>query len=335
MAKYLLVRVKGIVHPVVKIWEIESGKQIEYPEKFKNQKVEFMTPDGSRFAVVRGSRGYQFLKWNEEDDSDVFCPLSMDYNVMAMSPETGILAIKGSTDSVFLFNQNFSSRVGQFLQHDMPVNAVDISRDGKYVVTGGDDQLVKVWKVAEENRWGKTILHTKLTGVKFFRDGKRFLTGDSKKLNDVETKSGSHTERVRVWDTDSMELLSGPYDAQGGMSSIDISPDGNLYSRGNWYSVVIRRVRNGKWFGQFKHPGRVRANCFINNGQTLVTGCNDGKIRFWDMESKTVTGKSMDHGGEIIAFTYIPEKKLPSFKQQEGNRIYLGFEYKREGIRTN
>jgi WD40 repeat protein len=59
------------------------------------------------------------------------------------------------------------------------VHAVALSADGKLALTGGDDNVARVWDVATARPLGPPLRHPRpVMGVAFWPDGKTLLTAD-------------------------------------------------------------------------------------------------------------------------------------------------------------
>src|SRR5262249_30449173 len=94
-----------------------------------------------------------------------------------------------------------------FVGHTAGVNCVAFSPGGKWAVSGGDDQTLRLWDVATGQELKVLIGHTDaVTCVVFSADGKRLLSGGrdtTLRLWEVATgkqlrRFDGHTGRVRA-----------------------------------------------------------------------------------------------------------------------------------------
>ena len=95
--------------------------------------------------------------------------------------------------------------------------AVAFSPDGKLLATGGTNQTVEVWRVAERQLAATLKTHAGwITGVAFSPDGKVLA-------------SSSLDQRVKIWDTaDWSEKLELPQNPNGAVNGVAYSPEGDL-----------------------------------------------------------------------------------------------------------
>src|SRR5919199_281175 len=79
--------------------------------------------------------------------------------------------------------------------HTDSVNAVDVSRDGRYVLTGSDDKTARLWDAQSGQELREFIGSSQLSAVAFSPDGAEVLTG------------GFGDRIVRLWRTDYHDVI--------------------------------------------------------------------------------------------------------------------------------
>ena len=118
------------------------------------------------------------------------------------------------------------------------VNSVAFSPDGKYVVSGSDDNTARVWEAAT----GKEVAHMThdgccVTSVAFSPDGKYVVLGSG----DIASASGNNGDNsVRVWEALGKEVARMTHDDS--VNSVAFSPDGKYVVSGSG----IRPPASGK-----------------------------------------------------------------------------------------
>ncbi|KAK7703435.1 general transcription repressor [Diaporthe eres] len=158
----------------------------------------------------------------------------------------------------------------------MCVKAVSFSPDGKYLATGGEDLLVRVWDIASCTIKKIFSGHEGgVYGLEFSRDGLTIVSNSSDRtvrLWDIETSSHIFTLRHEV------DLIA-----------VAISPDCQLVAAGTWDNCV--RVWNmqgdplGRFEGSNGHKNGVYSVAFSPNSKQLVSGSLDNTIKIWELNS--------------------------------------------------
>jgi len=110
-----------------------------------------------------------------------------------------------------------------FVAHADSVGSVAFSPDGKRIVSGSDDNTIRVWN-AETGAVvsGPFEGHTRsVNSVAFSPDGKRIV-------------SGSWNKTIRVWNAETGAVVSGPFEGHiGSVNTVALSPDGGCIVSGS------------------------------------------------------------------------------------------------------
>jgi len=122
--------------------------------------------------------------------------------------------------------------IGVLEGHTDRVNSVAFSKDGKHIVSGSDDQTIRVW----DAETGEVVVgplkgHTNwVNSVAFSQDGKHIVSGSS-----------DHT--IRVWDAETGEVVVGPLKGHTDwVNSVAFSQDGKHIVSGSSDKTI--RVTN-------------------------------------------------------------------------------------------
>ncbi|KAG2036657.1 WD40-repeat-containing domain protein, partial [Suillus americanus] len=99
-------------------------------------------------------------------------------------------------------------------ENSKEVYAVAISRDGRWVVTGGDDDCAEL--KAREVETGI---------VKTFEGHPRRINCIDISVDNTQLASGSEDETVRIWSLDTGELMAGPFKSVDCVGAVRFSPD--------------------------------------------------------------------------------------------------------------
>jgi WD40 repeat protein len=151
--------------------------------------------------------------------------------------------------------------------HTAAITSLCFSTDGKYVLTGSEDNTAKLW-----NLDGEEIItyegHAKeVNSVAFSRDGQFIVTGSS-------------DFSVKLWNVSGSEVKTFQ-GHQGPVNSVAISPEGDqVLSGGSDNTVLLWDIERGKKVRQFnKHDASIRFVAFSADGEFILTGSKNSKER--------------------------------------------------------
>ncbi len=155
--------------------------------------------------------------------------------------------------------------------HEFLALAVDVSPDGRRLVSGGYDALAKVWDAANGRELFRLSGHTyPVNTVKFSPDGKLIATGSSDHL-------------VKLWDAATGRELRTLIGHARDVTGVAFTPDGKrLASASEDRTLRIWEVETGVELLTLKgHKDFVTSLAFSPDGQLLITGGRDQTVRLW------------------------------------------------------
>jgi DNA-binding beta-propeller fold protein YncE len=156
------------------------------------------------------------------------------------------------------------------------IESVAFSPDGQYLVSGSQDNSVRVWNARTGQGVSTFRGHAgKISSVAFSPDG-RLLA------------SGSDDTTLRIWNAGTGQrvhrLSHRRWCWTGHVGSLAFSPDGQrLVSGSSDWALRMWNVQTGvRMFVLKGHRHTVDSVAFSPNGQLLVSGGGDGTVRVWD-----------------------------------------------------
>ncbi len=191
--------------------------------------------------------------------------------------------------------------------HRGAVWGLDLSPDGRLLVSGGWDGTVRLWRtsdgaqVAVLDEQGGNVL-----SVAFSPDGQS-----------VAATGGS--EVIRLWQTRSGRLLRTIGGSRGYFSSVAFGPQGSmLITTGADRVACLWRPGDGALLERIAPEGGALSLAVGPGGHNLALGCGDGRIRVYDLTRGTVKSVLEGHRSGVIALAYSSDGTLLLSTSGEG-----------------
>lgn len=173
--------------------------------------------------------------------------------------------------------------------HTAQITAVDVSRDGKIILTSSIDKTLILWDYFT----GHEI--TKLSGTEYG------MTSCSFAPNSKFVASAGWDKKIRTWSLDSLaEIIS--WEAHtGGVNQIKIFPDSKrIASVGKDGDLCIWDAFTGKLEKRIKTSNVASNSLDISvSGKIIATGDASGKLKIWDGSNFALT-KEISTGSVMI-----------------------------------
>lgn len=266
------------------IWDILSGqtaRTVQIPEESYAGvwDAEALSGDG-RYALLKQASKYsvwdvvQRRKLSTLDGT----PWGGSY---LFSPDSKLIAsydqLSSSGGPIRLWNGVTGKVVVTLAGHTKLINSVAFSKDGKHVISTGDDGAIKLWDVTT----GKELRVFKSTG------GIAVLTNDGKQI----LSSGS--KKISVWDLARGEVVRTVSGDAVGISSVAYSPDGKTALSAAWDNRVrLWDTATGHVTRSWKRPASHVAYSSIGERALSVSG---NLIHVWNTSNweilHTIVGK--------------------------------------------
>ncbi|WP_089935348.1 AAA-like domain-containing protein [Candidatus Entotheonella palauensis] len=189
------------------------------------------------------------------------------------------------------------SDVAAFDGHREGVYFVAFAPNGQTVVSGSEDNTLKLWDV----NTGR-VLHTftghddDVIGVAFSPAGRQVL-------------SGSLDSTLRLWDVKTGQVLHTFTGHEEGVLSVAFSPDGQRVLSGSLDRTLrLWKAKSGQVLHEFRgHAEAVNGVAFSLDGQRVLSGSQDGTLKLWDVESGQVLHTLTGHAGAVTGVAFSPD----------------------------
>ncbi len=186
--------------------------------------------------------------------------------------------------------------------HDGPVRSVSFSPNGQLVLSGGDDNTIRLWDIAGGENVKTLRGHgSAVRACQFSPDGQWVA-------------SGSQDERVRLWNVAGYQetrvlhstVLEGHEDA---VLSARFSSDGRqIVTASRDRTASLWDTATGQPLRRFEegHEFLTTNAVFFSDGRRLATGAGDNSARVWDLTAGTQL-VALEPTGRIGALAVSPD----------------------------
>ncbi|KAK3271939.1 hypothetical protein CYMTET_19738 [Cymbomonas tetramitiformis] len=227
------------------------------------------------------------------------------------------------------------------LRHQDTVISLDFSKDGKLILTGCNDNVLRLWDVptgilqteleghedvvscckfspdgsmAASGSWDCTIkLWDLLSGVRFqeISCSSGWILSLAFSADGTKLFTGSDDSVAQMWDlaTGKVQVI---YDGhQDRITSVAITSDTRILATGSWDCTVrLWDVASGRERAQLKgHTAWVSNVAFSPDDSLLVSGGHDNLIRVWDVLHARQLQEMQGHGDNVLGVSWSPDGK--------------------------
>jgi serine/threonine protein kinase len=188
-----------------------------------------------------------------------------------------------------------------FVWHNKPINTIDISTNGQYLISGDDGGTVAIWNLTmPQQPIGTYCNNNAIYALAISPDCVYIASGDKNRRVQLRRRESLHN---------SLRELS---EDAGLVYSVKFSPDGQILASGG----ADRRIRlwnpnTGKIISTLNEQQEsVMAMQFMPNGKILVSAGADRSIRFWDVENRQLLKTIQAHEQPINALAISQDGQL-------------------------
>ena len=212
---------------------------------------------------------------------------------VAFSHDGSLLVSGSADDTVRLWNPLTETLQATLRGHTSDVLSVAFSPDGSLLASGSSDSTIRLWNPITETLEATLEAHMdSVLSVAFSPDGTLLA-------------SGSDDGLVGLWDTHT-ETLQATLGHESPVLSVAFSPDSDLLATGSTDGVArLWDPHVPEHKAALGHESPVESVAF--DGNILVTGSQDGRVRQWEITSETAptsasqTSESVCQVGDILA----------------------------------
>ncbi|PJF19010.1 Transcriptional repressor TUP1 [Paramicrosporidium saccamoebae] len=167
---------------------------------------------------------------------------------------------------------------------DQYIRSVAFSPDGKYLATGCEDQIFRVWDISTQKLLAKFPGHSQdIYSVEFMP------------TNSNQVVSGSGDRTIKIWDIaekkciQTLEVDNTDAGKDAGITSVSVSPNGKYIAAGSLDRTIrLWDATTGKPLDTLEgHRDSVYSVSFAPDGRHLISGSLDKTIKVWQFDSSS------------------------------------------------
>ncbi|KAF8838580.1 WD40 repeat-like protein [Paxillus ammoniavirescens] len=242
---------------------------------------------------------------------------------------------------------------GMSMEHTGWVQGLAVTRDGKWILTGGWDKILRAWDVETHQLTAEWGGHgAAIRSIALSPDDQLVASGDSEgrivireMKRDGQIKhvietgagyvnsicfspdrtrlaSGHGDTMVRVFDVENGDLMLGPIKGHTEyVNSVVWSLDARRLFTASWdRSIRFWDCESGEairepWTG---HTRYVASLSLSSDGIKLASASGDKTVRFWATDSGDPIGEPLQHDNHVWAVTFSPSGKFVACGERSG-----------------
>lgn len=258
------------------------------------------SPDGSLFAAVTFSTEKAIVFRDAlSGETRGVVDIKGGVRYAGYSPDSKLLAVSLATGpAVGLLDAKTGEVLARMAGHEFSINRVAFSPDGNLIASGGDDEVVRIWKVSSRKEEMSLENAGRVWGLAFTPDSKVLAAGSG--------------DAIKLWDMTGGKQLAEFEHESADVLCVDFSPDGKTLAAGRDGTIDIWDVTSRKLSATLQgHTKLVYGVAFSPKDKLLASGSLDGSVKVWDLathkETQTLSGHAtvqsvaFSPDGEIIA----------------------------------
>ncbi|HWY37240.1 MAG TPA: WD40 repeat domain-containing protein [Bacteroidia bacterium] len=197
------------------------------------------------------------------------------------------------------FAQEEKKPLQVFLGHSGAVNSIDVSKDGKHLISGSKDETIRVWDL-DKGELVKTMsgLPSSAKRVEFNSDGTRFLAGLYENFFEFEFPSCKTLKRKKK--------------CEGGfVETVCYSGNGELILTSGWRdnTLNIWKYKSLKKLVALEETEWTDHACFNKNANIVLSGSHDNKVKLWDVSTGKLIKSFAGHDDWVYMVNFSGDEK--------------------------
>ena len=237
-----------------------------------------ITQDG--MTIVSGGQDATIRLWDTTSGKEIHKFVGHDgpvYGLVLMPDDNRLVSIADKDLAVIIWNIESKTLLTSLAPNSAHINAVAVSPDKRFIVTGGDDGIARFWDL-DRGIMLRYLEHSQgIYTIAISPDGRHLVCG-SKKAPTADTPG-----IIWVWDFELGVELKTIEAHKGHVTALAITADSRYILSGGQDGVIhLWDLETGTLLKTMTGHGSAIVMIHITaDGQHVLTGSNDGTVRAW------------------------------------------------------
>ena len=196
-----------------------------------------------------------------------------------------------------IWNNSVQGKSQLLKAHNAPIKSIDFSSDGKFIITGSNDQYIKLFSISERKFKANYLGHNNwVKSVRFSPDVRLIV-------------SGSEDNTVKIWDVNKYCVVNTYIDHLQPVNAVRWSPDGTcVASCSNDKKIKVFDIRSGRIIQHYDaHSAPITSLSYHPSGKYLVSSSLDSYIKIWDIFNSKILYTVHGHQGPVNSVDFSRE----------------------------
>ncbi|MGD9397075.1 MAG: WD40 repeat domain-containing protein [Candidatus Thorarchaeota archaeon] len=274
-----------------------------------------LTHDG--MTIISGGQDATIRLWETTSGKEIHKFVGHDgpvYGLILMPDGKKLVSIADKDLAVRIWDLETKTLMTSLAPNSAHINAVAVSPDQRYIVTGGDDGIARFWDI-DRGIMLRYLEHSQgIYSIVISPDGRHMLCG-SKKAPTADTPG-----LIWVWDFELGVELKTLEAHKGHVTALAMTADSRYILSGGQDGVIhLWDLETGTRLKTMTgHSAAVVMIHITNDGQHVITGSNDGTVRAWLLRGGVLL-QSFTSTENVHSMTVTPDGRQVITGSMDGN----------------